>query len=209
MRTGPLGALAVLLIAALFASDPAAAQSIPPSVAGLLPAGASLDPGNSEWAVIETAVAGGLRAKFPGTPRNCFRTESQLDIELKGESSLPLDMVRELAQEDIDQGASGLAEEARARGSKGGTGSLDVTSVGEIKQEKLPNGRLAYYEYTENCDSRANARVASLRGHASKGTTILSFSLLMNTGVADARAKAVEILDKFAKFDLDAAKRGK
>ena len=95
------------------------------------------------------------------------------------------------------------------RGSKGGTGSLDVTSVGEIKQEKLPNGRLAYYEYTENCDSRANARVASLRGHASKGTTILSFSLLMNTGVADARAKAVEILDKFVKFNLDAAKRGK
>ena len=51
--------------------------------------------------------------------------------------------------------------------------------------------------------------MASLRGHTSKGTTILSFSLLMNTGVADARAKAVEILDKFAKFNLDAAKRGK
>ena len=88
---------------------------------------------------------GGLRAKFPGTPRNCFRTESQLDIELKGESSLPLDMVRELAQEDIEQGVSGLADEARNRGSKGGTGSLDVVSVGAIKQEKLPNGLLAYY----------------------------------------------------------------
>ena len=95
------------------------------------------------------------------------------------------------------------------RGSKGGTGSLDVVSIGEIKQEKLPNGRLVYYEYTENCASRANARVASLGGHTSKGTTILSFSLLMNTGVADARAKAVEILDKFATFDLEAAKRGK
>ena len=34
-------------------------------------------------------------------------------------------------------------------------------------------------------------------------------SLLMNTGVADARAKAVQILDKFATFDLEAAKRGK
>jgi hypothetical protein len=92
MRTGPLGALAVLLTAALSVSVPAAAQSIPPSFAGLLPAGASLDPGHSEWAVIETAVTGGLRAKFPGTPRNCFRTESQLDIELKAESSLPLDL---------------------------------------------------------------------------------------------------------------------
>ena len=31
----------------------------------------------------------------------------------------------------------------------------------------------------------------------------------MNTGIADARAKAVEILDKFAKFDVEAAKRSK
>jgi hypothetical protein len=200
---------AVLLTAALSLPGPASAQSLPPSFAGLLPAGASLDASASEWAVIETSVTGGLRAKFPGLPRNCFRTESQLDIELKGESSLPLDMVRDLAQEDIEQSASGLADEARNRGSKGGTGSLDVVSVGEIKQERLPNGLLAYYEYTENCDSRANARVASLRGHASKGTTILSFSLLMNTGIADARAKAVEILDRFAKFDVEAARRGK
>jgi len=34
-------------------------------------------------------------------------------------------------------------------------------------------------------------------------------SLLMNTGVADARAKAVQILDKFTTFDLEAAKRRK
>ena len=118
-------------------------------------------------------------------------------------------MVRDLAQEDIEQRASGLADEARNRGSKGGTGSLDVVSVGAIKQEKLPNGLLAYYEYTENCDGRANAKVASLRGHSRTGTTILSFSLLMNTGIANARAKAVEILNKFAKFDVEAAKRGK
>jgi hypothetical protein len=208
MSAKPLATIAVLLAAALNVPG-AAAQPIPPSFAALLPAGASLDPSRSEWAVAETAVTGGLRAKFPGTPRNCFRLESQLDIELKGESSLPFDIVREMAQEDLEQGISGLAEEARSRGSKGGTGSLDVVSVGVVKQEKLPNGRLAYYEYTENCDSRANARVASLRGHTSRGTTILSFSLLMNTGIADARAKAVEILDKFAKFDLEAAKRGK
>ena len=208
MTAKSLVTLAILLITVLIGSG-AAVQPIPPSFAGLLPAGASLDPGNSEWEAVETSVAGGLRAKFPGTPRNCFRTESQLDIELKGESSLPLDMVRELAQEDVDQRASGLADEARSRGSKGGTGSLDVVSVGAIKQEKLPNGLLAYYEYTENCDGRANAKVASLRGHSRKGTTILSFSLLMNTGIADARAKAVEILDKFAKFDVEAAKRSK
>jgi len=208
MTMKPLLTCAILLIAVLAAAG-AAAQPVPPSFVSLLPAGASLDASSSEWAVFETAVTGGLRAKFPGTPRNCFRTESQLDLELKGESSLPLDMVRELAQEDIEQGVSGLADEARNRGSKGGTGSLDVVGVGEIKQEKLPNGLLAYYEYTENCDSRANAKVASLRGHSRKGTTILSFSLLMNTGIAEARAKAVEILDTFAKFDVEAAKRGK
>jgi hypothetical protein len=208
MTAKPLVTLAILLITVLIAPG-AAAQPIPPSFAGLLPAGASLDSSNSEWAAIETSVTGGLRAKFPGTPRNCFRTESQLDLELKGESSLPLDMVREMAQDDIEQRASGLADEARNRGSKGGTGSLDVVSVGAIKQEKLPNGLLAYYEYTENCDGRANAKVASLRGHSRKGTTILSFSLLMNTGIADARSKAVEILDTFAKFDVEAAKRGK
>jgi hypothetical protein len=209
MRTNPFAALAVLLIAALVVPESAAAQPIPPSFASLLPAGASLDASASEWAVIETSVTGGLRAEFPGTPRNCFRTESQLDIELKGESSLPLDMVRDLAQEDIEQGTSGLTNDARNRGSKTGTGSLDVVSVGEIRQEKLPNGLLVYYEYAEDCANRANAKVAVLNGHSRKGTTILSFHLAMNTGIADARAKAVEILDKFAKFDVEAAKRGK
>lgn len=209
MRTTPCAVLVVLSIAALFSVQPAAAESIPSSFAGLLPSGASLDASAGEWAAIETSVTGGLRAEFPGTPRNCFRTESQLDIELKGESSLPADMVSDFAQEGIEQSRSGLADEARSRGSKGGTGGLDVVSVGELEQEELPNGLLLYYEYTENCANRANAKVASLRGHSHRGSTILSFSLLMNTGLADARAKAVEILDNFEKFDLEAALQGK
>lgn len=207
MAAKPLVTFAALITVLM--APGAAAQPIPPSFAGLLPAGASLDPDSSEWAVMDTSVGGGLRAKFPGSPRNCFRTESQLDVELKGDSSIPLDLVVEMAKEDVEQGLSGLADEARNRGRKSGTGSLDVVSVGAVTQEKLPNGVLAFYEYTENCDSRANAKVASLFGHSRKGSVILSFNLLMNTGIADARAKAVEILNKFAKFDVEAAKRGK
>jgi len=60
-----------------------------------------------------------------------------------------------------------------------------------------------------DCASRANARVASLGGHTSKGTTNPVVQPADEHGVADARAKAVEILDKFATSDLEAAKRGK
>jgi len=209
MRLRPLVALAVLLTTVLPASGSATAQAVPLSFARLLPAGASLDASAGEWEAIETSVMGGLRAKFPGLPRNCFRTESQVDIELKAESSIPLDMVRELAQEEIEQSTAGLTREAQQRASKTGTGSLDVVAVGKVTQEKLATGLLVHYEYTENCANRVNAKVAIVDGHASRGTMILLFRLAMNTGLADARAKAVEILDKFATFDMEAAKRGK
>ena len=177
---------------------------------GLLPAGAKIDPGASDWMVIDTMIMGGIRASFPGTPRNCFRLNSELNLELSGNSAfetLP-DMLEAMERESEEQAEAGLAEEAAARGRPTGTGSLDVVSVGPVTSEQLPNGILYAYEYTENCPNRVNATVASLRGHARNGTTMLSFSLLMNTGLADGRARAVEIFNGFENFDPVAAARG-
>lgn len=205
--------LASLLTAFMFAAlipSPASAEQPPPSVVGLLPAGAKLEPASSSWMVMDTVMGGNLRASFPGTPRNCFRLNSELDLGLKGDSQFEAlqDLLDMLEQETHEQSLAGLRREAESRASPQGVGSLDVVSVGPVTEERLPNGILYAYEYTENCANRANATVGSLRGEARKGTTMLSFSLLMNTGLADGRAKAIEIFDNFEKFDPAVAARG-
>jgi hypothetical protein len=196
-------------ICAALTPSPAIADP-PPSVVGLLPAGARIDPGTSDWMSMDTLIMGGVRASFPGTPRNCFRLNSELTLKLNGNSAFEslLDLVETMEQESLEQTEAGLRREAAQRASPQGIGSLDVVSVGPVTEERLPNGILYAYEYTENCANRANATVGSLRGHARKGTTMLSFSLLMNTGLADGRAKAIEIFDRFEKFDPEAAARG-
>ena len=200
--------LSALMCAALTPSS--AMADPPPSVVGLLPEGAKLDPSASDWMSVDAVIMGGLRASFPGTPRNCFRLNSELTLELNGNSEFESlhDLLEAMEAENLEQTKEGLRREAAARASPQGVGSLDVVSVGPVTEERLPNGILYAYEYTENCANRANATVGSLRGHARKGTTMLSFSLLMNTGLADGRSKAIEILDRFEKFDPEAAARG-
>lgn len=205
--------LASFLTAFLFAAlipPSAIADQPPPSVVGLLPAGAKLEPASSSWMVMDTVMGGDLRASFPGTPRNCFRLNSQLDLELKGDTQFEslLDLVETIERESHEQSLAGLRREAASRASPQGTGSLDVVSVGPVTEEQLPNGVLFAYEYTEDCANRNHATVGSLRGHARRGTLMLSFSLLMNTGLADGRAKAIEILDNFEQFDPVAAAHG-
>jgi hypothetical protein len=191
-------------------TSPAVAQAPPPSFLALLPAEARLDPNSTDWMLADEMMGGGLRGVFPG-PRNCFRSESEVDIELNGNgvfAALP-DMMRQFEEEQLEQMRSGLRDETAQRGRPGGTGSLDVVKVGPVREEKLANGLIAFYEYVENCEGRVNATVAVLRGHARRGTTMLSFSMLMTTGLADARAAAVGILDRFSKFDTALAAKGK
>jgi hypothetical protein len=210
VKTISLASLIASSICAALVSVPAAAEQPPPSVVALLPAAAKIDPASSSWMAVDSVLGGNVRAGFPGTPRNCFRLNSQLDLELKGDSEFEsmLDVLDQIERESLEQSEAGLRSEAASRASPRGTGSLDVVSVGPVTSEQLPNGVLFAYEYTENCANRANAKVGSLRGHARKGTTMLEFSLLMNTGLAEGRSKAIEIFENFEKFNPAAARRG-
>lgn len=210
MKTISFRLLIASLTCAALVPLPASAEQPPPSVIGLLPSGAKIDPGASSWMAMDSLIMGSIRAGFPGTPRNCFRLDSQLDLGLNGNSEFEslLDLVEQMEQESLEQSEAGLRSEAESRASPRGTGGLDVVSVGPVTREQLPNGVLFAYEYTENCANRANATVGVLRGHARKGTTMLEFSILMNTGLAEGRSKAIEIFDSFEKFDPAGAARG-
>lgn len=204
-------AVAALVIAAGIAiTSPVAIarQKVPPGVASLLPAAATLESG--DWGVVATefgkTFTGAMRATFPGRPSSCdFTVGPELRVSLKGDTAWEEPPMLDMA---IEQFTSGIAA---ARKSLPGTvanlrkTNSSSTSSSALKEERLPNGELLYIEYTENCAKRPNATNTVLRGFARKGATIVTFDLWLSAGASEATAMARDMLARFQKFDVAAA----
>lgn len=204
------GLLLFGLIACAALAAHAAGQRVPPGIAGLLPKSAALKGG--DWSVFQTefgkTFGGGMLAQFPGLPLTCDSTVGpELRVTIKGDTAWEappmLDMA--LAQQDAEiRQVRGSLPSSVATMLKTNSG---VQSLGTLRDEQLPSGRLLYIEFKENCARHPNGAGTVLRGFARKGAAQISISVTLTRPAAETRALAIEMLERFQRLDVAALTR--
>ncbi|MDH4048450.1 MAG: hypothetical protein OEW68_10255 [Gammaproteobacteria bacterium] len=199
--------MAVVTLAALIGLPLlAAADDIPPSIAALLPTGA--EPGKGSFTVMESefgkTFGADVRASsFPGQRPSCvYAGTTELYINIKGDTAFEnppmLDMAISIHEQEIERAPAAMSSFVSTY-IKGGP---DVVSVGELREEKRPNGHIVYVEYQENCSSHPNGAKTRLSGFARRGATQLDFQFVVALDSAAALKMADEILANFGKLDI-------
>lgn len=198
----------LLLLAAItcFSQFAAADSEMPKSVAALLPASAELR--THDWGVVESefgsSFGGSMDALFPGKYPSCSDSiyKSQLSVGLKGDTAWEeppmLDMAIQMYEEEVDSTRESMAESLATSVRN----HRNVKSIGDLKEEQLPNGHVFYIEFVEDCDRHPGGTKTLLKGFARRGATLLDFRLALSATGAEARAMAVEILGKFEQLDI-------
>lgn len=206
IRSRVLSVVAVaswLLVPAVPAAP--AGQKLPAAVAQLLPQSWVLK--SSDWGVLPTefgkTFSGDMRAEFPGLPRSCDITVGpELRVSLKGDTAWEeepmLGMAAQIFDEEIGKARKSLPGNV-ANFKKSNSG---VRSVGALRDETLPAGRVLFIEYTEDCARHPQGTNTVLRGFARRGATQLYIDLWVSAGSAEAKAMAGEMFTKFQKLDI-------
>lgn len=198
----------LLTIVVLLPLQAAADDETPAWAAALLPAGAALarqsldiidlDPGKSLGANMEFEFPG----KYPSCSWSLYKQHMTLELVGQSVDETPemLDQVIENYAYDLDGFGQSLADDL-AMSYKNNS---NLKSMGTVQDEQFPNGRIAYIEWTEDCDRHPNGTKAKLIGSARRDATILTFDLVLSATGAEARAMALEILSGFETLDLAA-----
>lgn len=203
--------LAIVLLAAitLLPLQAAADDKVPASLAALLPPGAELT--SQSWGVDEDeefgdGFIGSMYANFPGKYPSCSWSlyKSEMTTEIQGrkldKSTFWLDQAVEIYESDYEASGQTMAEDL-ARSYKNND---TLKSMGAAQEEQFLSGRIAYIEWTEDCDRHPNGTKTRLTGSARRDATILTFDLTLSATGAEARAMGLEILSKFEQLDIDA-----
>ncbi len=202
---------AIVLLAAitLLPLQAAADDKVPASLAALLPAGAELT--SQSWGVDEDeefgdSFNGGMYADFPGKYPSCSWSlyKSRITVEIQGrkldKNTFWLENAAETYESDYEASGQSMAEDL-ARSYKNND---TLKSMGAVQEEQFLSGRIAYIEWTEDCDRHPNGTKAKLKGSALRDATILTFNLELSATAAEARTMALEILSKFEQLDINA-----
>jgi hypothetical protein len=203
-----------VLLAAVFclAGHANASDKVPGEIAALLPATATL--GTGSWGVIETefgkTFTAGMHARFPKFSSSCdFTVGPELRVEIKGDTAWEeppmLDMAVQMFEADVAQARTSVPKGvARLR-----TTNAYVKAVGTLQNEQVPGGHIVAMEYTEDCAGHPKGTNTVLRGFARKGATQLKIDLWISTGMADAKAMAKTMIDRFQKLNFTPLINGK
>lgn len=201
-------ALMSLTIAVLLPLQAAGDNETPAWAAALLPAGAELARQDLEVTDLDSGKALGadMEFGFPGKYPSCSWSlyKQNMTIELVGQSvdETPwmLDQIVENYEYELEGFGQSMAEDLALSYKN----NSNLKSMGIVQEEQFPNGRIAYIEWTEDCDRHPNGTKAKLIGSARRDTTILTFDLVLSATGAEARAMALEILSGFEKLDIAA-----
>lgn len=186
------------------------ARKVPAAVAALLPPGVAVK--SDSWAVMPTefgkSFGGDIHAGFPGKPISCDNTIGpELRVSLKGDTAWEqppmLDMAVQIHNEAMAKAGKSLAGRmANLRRTNSG-----VKSVGTVREEGVPGGKLFLVEYTESCPRRPGGTNTMVLGFARKGATQLSVDLWLSAPAAEASALVAGMLARFQKLDTAALVR--
>lgn len=204
---------AVLLAAvSCLAGHANASDKAPGEIAALLPATATL--GTGSWGVIETefgkTFTAGMHARFPKFTSSCdFTVGPELRVEIKGDTAWEeppmLDMAVQMFEANVAQARTSVPKDvARLR-----TTNAYVKAVGTLQNEQVPGGHIVAMEYAEDCAGHPKGTNTVLRGFARKGATQLKIDLWISTGMADAKAMAKTMIDRFQKLNFTPLINGK
>lgn len=201
-------ALMSLTIAVLLPLQAAGDNETPAWAAALLPAGAELARQDLEVTDLDSGKALGadMEFGFPGKYPSCSWSlyKQNMTIELVGQSvdETPwmLDQIVENYEYELEGFGQSMAEDLALSYKN----NSNLKSMGIVQEEQFPNGRIAYIEWTEDCDRHPNGTKAKLIGSARRDATILTFDLVLSATGAEARAMALEILSGFEKLDIAA-----
>lgn len=201
--------IAIALAAATLvpaAATPSAAQQVPPAVAALLPAQATLDTG--DWGVFDSGsgktFSAGLTAKLPGRRMSCDSTVGpEARLELKGDTAWEEPPMLDMAVDMFNQEIGGARQSLTDRVNRLKASNSDIKAVNAVKEERLPNGHLVYLDYAESCAAQGGTN-SMLLGFARRGATMLTFTLWLSTDAAGAAAIGKDILARFAALDIKA-----
>lgn len=206
--------LALAVVLALAAAVPTAsaqgARKVPAAVAAILPPGVAVKSGS--WAVMPTefgkSFGGDIHAGFPGKPISCDNTVGpELRVSLKGDTAWEqppmLDMALQIHNEEMARAGKSLTGRmANLRKTNSG-----VKSVGALREESVPGGKLFLIEYTESCARRPAGTNTMVRALARKGATQLSLDLWLSAPAAEASALVAGMLERFRELDTAALTR--
>lgn len=181
---------------------------VPESVAELLPPGLDLE--FQSWGVFKgeeefegTTFTGQMGALFPGSVSCDITVGPNFNLELQGQTAWEaspeqLDMFVQMYVPDAEVNARGLPGTVQSRADT----IYGELSIGEPRDEQLPNGHIVYVDFTWKCKENPGGENVMLLGFARRGATVLTFDFWVNGGVVEARAMATGILDRFEKLDI-------
>ena len=205
-----IGSLLLALSAVTCFHQPAFADDLPASVAALLPDGLELK--SQGWSVFKgeeefegTQYLADVFALFPGSVSCDFTIGPDFGLELKGDTAWEaspeqLAMFEQMNAPDFEAERKSMVEFLNNH-VKGIYGEL---AIPEPQSEQLPNGHITYVDFTWKCPKNPQGTNIKLEGYARRGTAVLTFHFWSNDTVADAKAMAAGIFDKFEKLDIAA-----
>ncbi len=154
------------------------------------------------WLANASATTGTLHADLAGATGTCDpTTRIDLRVDIRGDNSArgpALQQMERALENDQADARRKLGALAKKRKKSGGA---QVVSVGEVKEEAVAGGMLAWVEYVENCAQFPNRTLTILKGYARNGALFLRFDASLIGGAAEARAMAGTMIGKFAKLD--------
>lgn len=175
----------------------AALAAAPPAIVALLPA--SVGPVDGNWSDAGSMTTGDFRANIRGIEPTCDITVgSQIRLHLKNAYGLSDPLIAMLQQQQgqtVMQVKTGMEAAAILKRK-----DQRVTATSEVKLETIGNGKIVYWEYTENCPSHPNHRNTVLRGFSRNGKVFSAFELTLTARLDEARALGTEILTKLQSF---------
>lgn len=190
---------------------PATADSqVPSSVADLLPSGLQVK--SQSWGVFKgeeefegTQFGGSMFALFPKAVTCDFTIGPEFRMELKGDTAWEaspeqLAMWEQMNAPDFEADGKSMEDFLKMH-LKGLNDNLDVAAP---QSEQLGNGHVTYVDFSWKCPNNPEGTNIMLEGYARRGTTVLTFRFWSNDVVADAKAMAAQIFDKFEKLDIAA-----
>jgi len=207
---GQIGSLLLVLSAVTCFHQPVFADDLPASVAALLPDGLVLK--RQGWSVFKgeeefegTQYLGDAFALFPGSVSCDFTIGPDFNLELKGDTAWEaspeqLAMFEQMTAPDFEAEGKSMAESLNTHLK----GFGDELAISAPQSEQLPNGHITYVDFTWKCPKNPQGTNIMLDGFARRGTAVLTFRFWSNDTVADAKAMAGQIFDKFEKLDIAA-----
>jgi hypothetical protein len=203
----------VLIVISVIASLPMQAagdSEVPAAVAALLPPGLQLK--SQSWGVFRgeeefegTQFNGEMFALFPGSVSCDFTIGPDFRFELKGDTAWAaspeqLDMWVQMNAPNFEADAASMVSSLNTQ-LKGFNHELAIATP---QSEQLPNGHITFVEFTWKCPNNPQGANIMLDGYARRGTTVLTFRFWSNGAVAEAKAMAGGIFDRFEKLDIAA-----